>query len=260
MQARALAPLSQGWRRWTLVVLFAIYAVMWVGGVGSHLFTGRATADAAWAAPVFLLLAGLITLLGASGREAWMLVMAAGMGLLAEMIGTATGLIFSQYSYTGALGPRLVGLPLVMTSAWMVLVGYVREMLLPFSWPRPAKVIIAAAWMTAIDLLIDPLAAGPLDYWRWAEQGTYYGVPARNFLGWFFVSLLIFALAGRVAGRGRGRNPAAQFIGVSIIVFFALIALAHRLALASVVAVLLCAAHLALLFYWRRRARGAARS
>jgi uncharacterized membrane protein len=234
-----------------------MYVVMWAGGVGSHFFKGRAPADAAWAAPLFLLLAGAMTLMGASRRAALLLALAAGAGLLAEVIGTATGFIFGNYHYTDALGPRVVGVPVVMMSAWMVLVGYVREMLLPFAWPRAAKLLIAAAWMTAIDLLIDPLAAGPLDYWRWLEQGAYYGVPARNFLGWLLVSLLILALVEGFAERGRGANPAAQFVGFSIIIFFALIALAHRMTLAVAVAVSLGAAHLAFSLYSRRRARRA---
>jgi Carotenoid biosynthesis protein len=58
-----------------------------------------------------------------------------------------------------------------------------------------------AAWMTAIDLLIDRLAAVALGYWRGAAPGAYYGIPARNFLGWFIVSLLIFAM---VRGGHRG--------------------------------------------------------
>ncbi|HKP10510.1 MAG TPA: carotenoid biosynthesis protein [Blastocatellia bacterium] len=247
--------LSHSPRRWLLAALAVMYAVMWVGGVGGHLLTGHAPADAMWAAPVFLLLAGLITLSGASRGEAAALALAAAVGLVAEIVGSKTGLIFGGYGYTDALGPRLLAVPVVMASAWMVLVGYVREMLRPFELSWPAEVVIAAAWMTAIDLLIDPLAAGPLGYWRWAAPGAYYGVPARNFLGWFLVSLLIFALVKGFAERGHSRNSIAQFVGVSIIVFFALIALAHRMILAVAVAVLLCAAHLARSFYRRQHAR-----
>lgn len=214
---------------------------------------------AAWAAPVFLLLAGFITLMGASGREIAALVLAAIIGLAAEVVGAQTGLIFSSYSYTEALEPRLLGVPIVMASAWMVLVGYVREMLARLALPASAEIVIAAAWMTAIDLLIDPLAAGALGYWRWLAPGAYYGIPARNFVGWFIVSLLILALVRGFIERGRRENPAARPIGVSIILFFTLIALAHRLTLAVVAGVSLCIAHLALSFYRRARALRASR-
>lgn len=106
--------------------------------------------------------------------------------------------------------------------------------------------MIAALWMTAIDLVIDPLAAGTLDYWRWAGGGAYYGIPARNFLGWFTVSLLIFGLIGVLFRRGRQSNVYACRVGFSIILFFTVIALAHGLILAGVIGMALCLLHLAL--------------
>jgi putative membrane protein len=100
---------------------------------------------------------------------------------------------------------------------------------------------------------------GAVVYWRWLAPGAYYGIPARNFVEWFIVSLLILALVRGFIERGRRENPAARPIGVSIILFFTLIALAHRLTLAVVAGVSLCIAHLALSFYRRAHALQASR-
>jgi bisanhydrobacterioruberin hydratase len=231
------------WQRWPAIVLWGLYAVMWVGGVGSHIVNGHAPADVAWAAPVFLALAGALVLVDASWRERLVLVTAAFLGVAAEMIGVHTGLIFSGYVYTDALGPQLWGVPIVMASAWMVLVAYVREMLSSRQLSGWMGIIFGAVWMTVIDLVIDPLAAGPLEYWRWSESGFYYGIPARNFFGWFVISLAILALISRFGEQKQGPSRSAQSVGASIILFFTFIALAHHLMLAGIIGVVLCAFH-----------------
>jgi putative membrane protein len=135
-----------------------------------------------------------------------------------------------------------------MASAWMILFAYVKQMLLPFKLSKPAEMIVAGAWMVAIDLLIDPLAANRLGYWRWIDTGAYYGVPARNFLGWFAVSALIFGII-----RQRSQSDSwARSVGLSILLFFTVIATAYQLALAAIAGLALSLAHLALAIRSRR--------
>jgi uncharacterized membrane protein len=69
--------------------------------------------------------------------------LAAALGLAAEVVGTQSGLIFSSYSYTKALGPRLLGVPLMMASACIALIGYIGEMLARLALPAWAEVVIA---------------------------------------------------------------------------------------------------------------------
>jgi Predicted membrane protein len=218
---------------------------MWVGGVGSHFVFGQAPQDAKWAAPVFLFLSGLIVLLTTHRSDIVRLLAASVIGFAAEAIGVRYGFVFGAYNYTGELGPQLFGVPLVMTCAWMVLVAYADQML-PDGWSVAVRAVIAALWLTAIDLVIDPLAAGELGYWHWAERGAYYGIPASNFAGWFTVSLLIFGLIGLLFGRGRHYNSLARHTGLSLILFFTLIAMAHHVVIVTIVGVLLCLAHVVL--------------
>lgn len=223
-----------------LAMLLFAYAVMWVGGVGNYILRGGPPLDAPWAASVFLLLAGLIVAVTSKKKDLLGLSLAAGLGFLAEILGVHYGFIFSPYRYTSVLLPQLFGVPLVMLSAWMVLVAYVQQMLAGRNLPAMAEAALAAAWMTAIDLVIDPLAANQLGYWRWAESGKYYGIPLHNFLGWFVVSLFIFSIV-RQAWQ---TNVFARYVGLSIVMFFSAIAFSYGLLLAGAIGGVLCIIHL----------------
>src|SRR5215475_1429376 len=232
-----------------LTALVGAYVTLWVGGVSSHILYGGPPPDAQWAASVFLLLAGLIVLVTAGPANLGGLLAAAGIGCIAEYVGGSYSFLFGRYVYTETLQPLLFGVPLVMACAWMILFAYVKQMLLPFKLSKPAEMTISGVWMVAIDLLIDPLAANRLGYWRWIESGAYYGVPARNFLGWFVVSSMIFGII-----RQRQQSDLwARSVGLSILLFFTVIALAYQLALAASVGLALSLAHLVGAVTSRRR-------
>jgi putative membrane protein len=215
------------------------YAVMWVGGVGHYVLYGKPPLDAPWAASVFLFLAGGIVALTAKKPDFRKLFLAASFGLLAEIHGVRFGMIFSPYQYTGVLQPRILGVPLVMFSAWMVLVASTQQLFSRFPWPIWLHSLISAAWMTSIDLVIDPLAANQLAYWQWEQDGAYYGIPLHNFIGWLIVSFLIF----RGIGRPRHSNPGAGMVGLTIILFFTCIAVSHRLLVPSLIGFALSLGH-----------------
>jgi putative membrane protein len=134
----------------------------------------------------------------------------------------------------------------------MTLVAYVQQVMLRLKLPVWARAFVAAAWMTAIDLVIDPLAANQLGYWRWVERGAYYGIPASNFAGWFAASLVIFAL---LQGRAWRPNFWHRLAGASIILFFTLIALSFHLWAAALAGLALFASDLLLHAKRRRQQR-----
>ena len=221
--------------QWLNIGLWTAYAINWLGGVGGHFLFGGTPADMAWAAPVFLLLATLLVFI--ADAEDWRgLLISFVVGFAAEAIGVATGYPFGRYVYSDVLAPAIVGVPPVMAGAWMILVATVRQMRLPI-WA-------GALMMVAIDLVIDPLAANTLRFWQWQNPGLYYGIPFTNFAGWLVVSLFILALL-RAHPR---RNRQVVTVGVSIVLFFVLVGLAHHYFVPACVGVLLCGAG-----YWRWR-------
>lgn len=227
-----------------LAALTAGYLILWGGGVASHLLWGGTTVDTGWAAPIFLLLAALIVLWTTNPVNRAALVAVGILGFTAEVIGVHLGFPFGRYEYTTILQPRLMDVPLVMAAAWIVLVAYVNATLTNFQLSRWLTVLVAGLWMTAIDLVIDPLAAGKLNYWRWIDTGGYYGIPAQNFGGWVAVSWLIIGIVSLIQGRRWAPAPWERTIGLSIILFFTLVALAHHLWIVAAIGFGLCLVHL----------------
>lgn len=236
-------------RRAALALAGAAYAVVWCGGVASHFLRGGVADEQQWLASLFLLLAAALTLLGASGAASLKRLAAVFIvGFAAEAAGVRLGVPFGAYQYTDVLRPQLLGVPVVIAAAWMTLAAYVKQVLGPLRLPLWAECVAGAAWLTAIDLLIDPLAAGRLGYWRWLSQGSYYGIPAANFAGWFVVGLPAM-LALR---RERAPNLPARAAGLSVVLFFTLLAAAHGLRAAALVGLGLCAADLCAALRLRR--------
>ena len=54
---------------------------------------------------------GALTLAGVAG----------GGGLIAEAVGVATGIPFGRYTYTGTLGPEVLGVPVIVPMAWVMM-------------------------------------------------------------------------------------------------------------------------------------------
>lgn len=120
----------------------------------------------------------------------WLLAVAGGVGLGAELVGVATGWPFGAYRYTGALGPELAGVPLVIPLGWAMM-AYPALVLARHVTARAAVGVPLAAWaLTAWDLYLDPQMVAD-GQWAWAGGGAYLGVPASNYAGWLAVSLVI---------------------------------------------------------------------
>ncbi|MGC8794800.1 MAG: carotenoid biosynthesis protein [Bryobacteraceae bacterium] len=207
-------------------VLLVTYGLLWLGGVGVYCL-GVRSAHTSWGGPAFLVCAALLAMWNAPGARTWLLAVAAG-DFLAELLGAHTGFPFGPYSYSPALQPQLAGVPAVMSCAWVVLIAYVKSLEAASPTCPWRRVAAGALGMVLIDLAIEPVAAGPLQYWRWCAQGLYYGVPCQNFFGWFLVSALLLAcgVRRRIAG------PWPRRVGLSVVLFFGLLGACHG-ALAS---------------------------
>lgn len=229
-----------GLRRAALWTSLAVFAVLWVGGVASS-WLGVEREDAGSLASLFLLTAGLVVLLGEKTlRGAWSLACVALLGFAVEALGVRFGVPFGRYVYTGALQPQMLGVPVVMGPAWMVLVAFAADAAGRLRLRGWRATLFAALLTTATDLVIDPLAANRLGYWKWAEAGSYYGIPFVNFVGWFLTALV----ACRIAGAHGRENAWAGFVGAAIMLFFALLALAHSLPYVALIGFALCLTHL----------------
>lgn len=192
---------------------------MLCGAIVSHLFWHQAPLQGVGSAS-FLLIAGLLVFITSTKQERQQLALAGLTGFIAEVIGVQYGWLFGQYRYTEVLAPNWLGTPIVMICAWFILIGYVKQLLLRFQFSIWIEVGLGGIWMTVIDLLIDPIAAFPFNFWNWIETGPYYGIPARNFGGWFVVSCLILSVERLVFKTSRRENLWVQMVGLGIILLY----------------------------------------
>ncbi|HOD51010.1 MAG TPA: carotenoid biosynthesis protein [Candidatus Hydrogenedentes bacterium] len=232
-------------RRLLLGMLVIPYAVLWAGGMVSYVVSGQPEEHMRWAGPLFMMLAAVLVLICSTKRYQMALVIGGLAGFAAEILGVWTGFPFGEYQYTQAFAPLLLGVPLVMVCAWAVLAGYLDVLLRPFIRHPMVLALAGAAGLTAIDLVLDPVAAGPMRLWQWGHAGLYYGIPISNFAGWFGTGFVVSGVLSAV-GRREKVSPALRIIGLSLVVFFTVIALGSRLFVPGCWGLALCVAHVIL--------------
>jgi putative membrane protein len=140
----------------------------------------------------------------------------AGTGLLAEAVGTATGLPFGAYEYTGTLGAELLGVPLVIPLAWAMFAYPCLFVGQALSRSRVGAALVGGWALASWDLFLDPqmVEAG---HWVWDDVTASLpgspDVPGSNYLGWVLVGVLILGLLQALPRRDADdRVPAALFL------------------------------------------------
>lgn len=156
------------------------------------------------------------TFLGA--RTGWrtattVAVTASLLALGAELAGTSVGLPFGDYSYSGLLGYRILGLvpfPIPLSWFYMLLASLALMGRLSRagddSRSRWKWALGAGLLMVAWDISMDP-AMVKTGHWFWGDgdmfrgvpgwleafftAGVFYGMPLSNWLGWFLTATLI---------------------------------------------------------------------
>ena len=181
----------------SLQILGTVWARVIGGLLGLYLFIY------VWAVPMLMLdlvpvwgewMGGFLIILQGSIIALWLLAEAEARGAVAaaliallsfliEYAGVSAGFPFGRYEYTGALGWKVGSVPLPIPYAWLMVVP--GAFMTAAALRRRAAVIPVAALLALwLDLLIEPVAAYITGYWRWIDQGPYYGIPTSNFIAW----------------------------------------------------------------------------
>jgi lycopene beta-cyclase len=179
-------PLAVAW----VAALLAMPVMLWAAGQPS-LIAGVILGVLFQATLVILFVAQF-----AGVRRATLVVITvAAAAWASEVLGSKTAIPFGAYHYTESLQPQLLGVPLLIPLAWL--------MMLPPSWAvaqrltgrhtGPAFVAVSALAFAAWDLFLDPQMVR-WGLWTWDAPGAYFGIPLVNFAGWLLVSALITAL------------------------------------------------------------------
>src|SRR5690349_4922617 len=101
-------------------------------------------------------------------------VIACGLSLSAELIGTGTGYPFGNYEYTTGLGYKILGrVPFSIPLSWFYM-GLASFMLGALLTRHPIWSVLCGAYLlTAWDLVLDPAMAHPdlaLKFWIWHQS------------------------------------------------------------------------------------------
>jgi putative membrane protein len=203
---------------------WALLAVLVLAQICYPLTTGETRARLTVATVVlgYLLSVGHALLSRGPRTAAALVAVATGGGFAIEALGVATGFPFGSYDYSGELGPKLAGVPLIIPLAWTWM-----------AWPawlaatrltggdagdprtggaRPGhrggrfpvrRIALAAVGLAAWDLFLDPqmVAEG---YWVWRDATPALpglpGIPVSNYLGWLLFAVLMMSALRPLAG------------------------------------------------------------
>lgn len=125
------------------------------------------------------------------------------VGMITEVIGVNTGLLFGHYQYGQVLGPKVYGVPLLIGFNWFFIVFCAGalvtqcldalqtkyKLVIPASIFSIAVVVGGAAIATCFDLILEPVAI-QLNFWSW-ENGY---IPSFNYICWFLISAVLLSV------------------------------------------------------------------
>jgi uncharacterized membrane protein len=142
------------------------------------------------------------------GRGLWCCVVAAGIGLTAEIVGVHSGVPFGHYAYADSLGPTIAGVPAVVALAWTMMAWPAALVARQLASSTGTRVLIGTWALASWDLFLDPqmVDAG---HWRWAAPRPHLPgvdtVPLTDLAGWLVVSMVISLVVQGILGRSASR-------------------------------------------------------
>ena len=147
--------------------------------------------DSKWfisATPLNLIISLVLLLLNSSDSNKTIMIagIAFIIGMFTEILGVNYGLIFGTYFYGEALGPKLLGVPILIGYNWAMVLIVTASIAQKVNKNFYTRIFLGVSLMLFLDLLIEPVAPD-LDFWIF-DSGI---APIQNYLGWVFVSFLL---------------------------------------------------------------------
>ena len=155
-------------------------------------------------------------------------------GILAELVGTKTGMLFGNYVYGTVLGPAIEGVPWIIGINWFIVMycsgtaihtlmhklaagKNANELPLSGKLRTVALIIDGATLAVFFDWLMEPIAV-KLGYWKWLGDGQ---IPLYNYLCWFVISALLLLLFSKM-NFYKNNKFAVHLLGIQAMFFMLL--------------------------------------
>jgi putative membrane protein len=122
-------------------------------------------------------------------RKFWLVVTALLIGMLAEIIGVQTGIIFGEYTYGSVLGLKIFGVPILIGVTWALVTISAWQIVSYSPFGKIANIILASCIVVIFDLVLEQYATA-FGLWSW-QDGV---IPLKNYVTWFAVSGVLFSL------------------------------------------------------------------
>jgi len=142
-------------------------------------------------------------------------------GMITEILGVQRGWIFGDYQYGGALGYKILGVPILIGVNWALLTIITAAIAQQFYENLFMRIVIGVSLMIFLDLLIEPIAP-ILDFWAF-EGGD---APLQNYIGWTAVALFLQSIFHYFRVEVNGWFPNQLYL--LQIIFFAVLLIKHN--------------------------------
>ena len=164
---------------------------------------------------VILYLSAFVMLVASRNKTDFLVFMAIAfvVGFGAEAIGVNTGYLFGDYSYGTNLGPKFLGVSLVIGINWGVLALGSASLVQRFVTSLGLKIILSSLLMLGVDLLMEPVAIKS-GFWSWGG----YDVPLYNYVCWFLVALFLQWMLFKL--RKAETNKVYETLVILMVLFF----------------------------------------
>jgi putative membrane protein len=162
-----------------------------------------------------------------------------GIGAACESLSLRTGFPFGHYYFTSLMGPKVIQLPILLVLAYLG-IGYcswILSLLILGLRNRPltgsgliSVPLLASLIMLSWDFSMEAIWSTIDRAWIWRDGGSFYGVPASNFFGWYFTAYLFYQAFALYCRDTPGKAPSsAQGFWRSVILCYGVCAFGNLL-------------------------------
>lgn len=145
------------------------------------------------------------------------------IGLLIEIIGVKTGVIFGSYQYGSGLGIKLWETPLIIGINWLLLTYTTHSIVNKWKIASIFRIFAASSMMLIYDLILEQ-AAPFMDMWSFSDLE----VPLKNYIVWFLLAFFFHTLF--TLFKIDTTNKMASKIFIMQLVFFAVLTVYFKIA------------------------------